>query len=195
METAELHALAQAIAAELGWQVPYAENHDTHGGLHHAATIKPGTTAYGVRLHIDRLARAHVTCSGCIPCHDREGSYIYTSSGGLPSIRVSQKKSPAHMAREIKRRLLPKYDEEYRAAKRRVDSYNADLDERDRIYEMLSEFGTPSQSRMERRGRIYLHDRGHVTITSIGVDVQVSCTPEQAYHILAFLRDDTNERG
>lgn len=195
METAELHAFAAEVASHLRWQCPWDENHDMDGHLDWAATIKPGATEYGVRLHVDRLHRAHVTCTGCIPYRDREGGSVWVNSNPAPFIRVARKRGSAVAAREIKRRLFPPYDKAYREAKRRIDSYNAELDERDRVYEMLSEFGSPSQSRIERRGRMYLHRGGHVTLTSMGTDLVCSCTAEQAYHILAFLREDDVERG
>ncbi len=191
MTPAELHAYAQEVARELGWRYDLRESTEPEGHLLSSATVKPGLTEYGVRLRVDWRRKSHVEASGIIPSKDRDGAYCWSYSGPVPRIRVRLDRGASAVARSILGRLLPQYQPAYEAAKRRLAVENAQLEERDRAIAILGDFGRIFETRRERSA-IYLHSGGKVTITTVGVDLNLPCTIEQAEQILIFLRDDTS---
>lgn len=193
-ELEELHAFGCEVARELGWHYDVLGSREREGKhLMHYACIRPGLTAYSVRLQADWRVPQMIECVGDIPSQDKEGTYRHTYSGSLPRIRVRRDRGARAVAREIKRRLLPIYTPLYEKAQKSLADDNAYIDVRDRALEALVVFGRRSHDRGDRQ-RIYLDvgDHGIATVSTRGITLEVTCTVEQASQILQFLRDDSS---
>jgi hypothetical protein len=183
----DVHAFARLVAGELGWRYDVGASRNRDGELLPGALIKPGLTPYGVRIRVAWQRPTHFLCVGDVPSRDKTGDHRWTYTGSMPSISVRQDRGAHVVAREIKRRLLPQYEPAYAAARETLARCNADIDESVRVLAMLAPFGRASSSR-DIRDRVYLLDgAGVATVTTTGVDLNVSVTAKQAVHILKYL--------
>ena len=187
MEPPELHEAAKQVAARLGWSYDFQASTDREGALHQAATIRPGLTEYGVRMRVDWRVSTHFELAGDIPTRTTDSAYCYSYSGSTPKIRVAIARGLEAVARDLKARLLPKYEKVYQEAKAVVRRENERIAERNRIMKVLAPYGKPGRS---RDTTMYLHRGGLVTINSVDLEMRINVSAEEAHRILQMLEPE-----
>jgi hypothetical protein len=189
-----LHAYAEEIARELGapWRYDYKASRDAHGDLWHCAALLTDLSDHGVNVRVDHRRHDRLEITGRLPAKDRQGNYHDTWSvydGKRPAITVALSRGPGAAARNIWSRLLPIYEPAYAKARGRIDKANDDLDEMQRVINLLSPYGRLGDGKRYggvSDGRFYLHQGGQARISAYTgmVELRLDVKAELAVKVL-----------
>jgi len=127
----ELHALARDIAQALGAEWQYASEQP----YEHRALLA-GSGGIGLNLAWKQSNHGRLTIVGCWPelVWYKERSYSFEPYQDRPIISVAASRGPNNIAKDIERRLLPKYLPLWEGA---VKARNARLAEIEKLESML----------------------------------------------------------
>ncbi len=186
--------LAADIAAAMGHEWVATEH---HGWLNHAAFVSEETTER--RLHLRYDARSgKLTIRGCL---DRYSDVLGIREQS-PAIGVTARtKSPARIAAEIERRLLPGYTALLSELAVRQEHHDrAEADKEAVIADLLATFGNAAHRPEWNQDRVLVGSmdaaaRGDIRVLGDSVELSVTVSRSYAARIAATLAPLTQRRA
>ena len=204
----ELHALAKAIAKALpyekgqfGWEYHKKDNQNTDGGrvyLHYNARISKDKLS----ILIERKNNGtHVSLKSVCDSHTSKGRQ-YVRSEPCPDISAAISKGADGIARDIEKRLLPELIRVAADTAKKIAEWDAHESAHASAIESVRL--AAGESRLYDGNKVYFsthHVSPHTKEESINVSTDtridsgtscrmtVSCTPDQACALIAFIRN------